>query len=112
MFSRVDTVIVNVNRLEEARKWYENILELQLSYDGGNYLVYQVGNGETPITIQEGLPIKSSTMAILFSDALEETHLKLKGQGVKVSEIFVEGSTRFFSLEDPFGNSFEVCHWS
>lgn len=111
MFSRIDTVILNVKNLDDARKWYQETLELEEVFDGGNHVVFKVGQGETPITIIEGKTGASAVKPILFSEAIEETQLKLKGLGVEVGSLEQDGTVTFFSFSDPDGNKFEVCHF-
>jgi catechol 2,3-dioxygenase-like lactoylglutathione lyase family enzyme len=112
MFARLDTVILNVTNLENARQWYKEVLELEEVFDGGDHTVFKIGKGETPITIIQGETGAHSTVKpILFSDAIEETHLKLKGKGVEIGDIKQDDSVRFFTFQDPFGNNFEVCHF-
>jgi catechol 2,3-dioxygenase-like lactoylglutathione lyase family enzyme len=111
MFAKLDTVILNVKNIEDARKWYREVLELEEIYDGGNHIVFKVGQGETPITIIEGETGRSTVKPILFSDAIEETQLKLKGKGVEAGELANDGTVTFFTFDDPDGNRFEVCHF-
>ncbi|WP_456271072.1 VOC family protein [Bacillus sp. AK031] len=112
MFARLDTVILKVSNLENAKQWYKEILELEEIFDGGNHIVFKIGQGETPLTIIQGEPAAYSTVKpILFSDAIEETQLKLKGKGVEVDDIQQDEPVRFFTFKDPDGNNFEVCHF-
>ncbi|WP_409254155.1 VOC family protein [Bacillus sp. SCS-153A] len=111
MFAKVDTVILNVKDIASARQWYRDVLELEEIYEGGSHFVFKVGQGETPITIIEGETGRSSVRPILFSDAIEETQLKLKGKGVEVGPIEQDGAVTFFTFDDPDGNRFEVCHF-
>ncbi|RIW34742.1 VOC family protein [Bacillus salacetis] len=111
MFAKLDTVLINVKNLEDARQWYGEVLELEETYDGVNHIVFKVGQGETPITIIEGETCRPSVKPILFSDAIEETQLKLKGKGVEAGTIENDGNVTFFTFEDPDGNQFEVCHF-
>ncbi|MGM0844898.1 MAG: VOC family protein [Bacillota bacterium] len=111
MFSRLDTVTFFVKNLEAARQWYQETLELEEVFDGENYVVLKVGKGETPITIMEGETGPSTVRPILFSDAIEETQLKLQGKGVEVGDLKNDGTVTYFRFQDPDGNSFEVCHF-
>ncbi|XXM71606.1 VOC family protein [Lysinibacillus sphaericus] len=111
MFSRIDTVHISVKDLVRAREWYSSVLELEEIFHTGHYIVFKVGSGETPITIQEGEVHFSSTRTILFSDALEETRLKLIDRQVKVGEIQTDDGVTYFEFVDLDGNRFEVCHF-
>jgi catechol 2,3-dioxygenase-like lactoylglutathione lyase family enzyme len=111
LFSKIDTVHISVKDLERARNWYIAVLELEEIFHTGHYIVFKVGSGETPITIQEGEVRSSSTKTILFSDALEETRLKLFDRKVNVGEIQTEDGITYFEFKDLDGNQFEVCHF-
>ncbi|EDL64255.1 VOC family protein [Bacillus sp. SG-1] len=111
MFAKLDTVIINVKSLGTARQWYSDVLELEEIFDGGSHIVFKVGQGDAPITIIEGETGRSSVKPILFSDAIEETQLKLKGKGVEAGPLENDGTVTFFTFDDPDGNSFEVCHY-
>jgi catechol 2,3-dioxygenase-like lactoylglutathione lyase family enzyme len=111
LFSKIDTIHISVSDLERAREWYKTVLELEEIFHTGNYIVFKVGSGETPITIQEGEVRSSSTKTILFSDALEETRLKLLDRGVKVGAIQTDDGVTYFEFKDLDDNQFEVCHF-
>ncbi|BCB04312.1 VOC family protein [Bacillus sp. KH172YL63] len=111
MFGKIDTVHMTVTSLERSRHWYEEKLELKQVFDSGTYKVFKLGTGETTLTLQEGEVRPSSVKPILFSDALEETRLKLVKKGVEASEVKMEGEVTYFEFWDPDGNGFEVCHY-
>ncbi|MBN8193029.1 VOC family protein [Bacillus sp. NTK074B] len=108
MFSKIDTVHTQVADLKKSQIWYEEVLELEQVFDSGEYLVYKVGVGEATLTIQQGEVRPSSIKPILFSDALEETRLKLMEKGVKVGTIEVDEGVTYFEFFDPDKNCFEV----
>jgi catechol 2,3-dioxygenase-like lactoylglutathione lyase family enzyme len=111
LFSKIDTVHISVSNLNHAREWYKTVLELEEIFQTGRYIVFKVGSGETSITIQEGEVRSSSTKTILFSDALEETRLKLLDRNVKVGEVLTDEGVTYFEFMDLDGNHFEVCHF-
>lgn len=111
MFSKVDTIHISVTDLERARLWYKTVLELEEIFHTGYYIVFKVGSGEASITIQEGEVRSSSTKTILFSDALEETRLKLLDRKVKAGDIRTDDGVTYFEFKDLDGNPFEVCHF-
>jgi catechol-2,3-dioxygenase len=111
MFSKIDTIHISVSQLDQARMWYKEMLELEEIFHSGHYVVFKVGAGETPITIQEGEVLASSTKTILFSEALEETRLKLIDKEVEVGQIHKDADVTYFEFKDPDGNQFEVCHF-
>ncbi|OXS62127.1 putative enzyme related to lactoylglutathione lyase [Bacillus sp. V-88] len=111
MFSKIDTVHIQVKNLKKAQHWYGEVLELEQVFDSGKYLVFKIGVGETTLTIQEGEVRSSSVTPILFSDALEETRLKLLEKNVKAGEIEVDEDVTYFEFHDMDGNRFEVCQY-
>ncbi|PFA70724.1 hypothetical protein CN378_00180 [Bacillus sp. AFS015802] len=111
MFSKVDTIHIQVSNLKKAKQWYEEVLELERVFDSGKYMVYKVGIGESTITIQEGKVRPSSIKPILFSDALEETRLKLLEKNVEVGHIEEDEDVTYFVFRDLDGNDFEVCQY-
>ncbi|MCA1058544.1 VOC family protein [Rossellomorea aquimaris] len=111
MFSKIDTVHILVRDLEKAHHWYEEILELEQVFNSGKYLVFKIGVGESTLTIQAGEVRPSSIKPILFSDALEETQLKLLEKGVEVGKIKEDEDVTYFEFYDLDGNGFEVCEY-
>ncbi|MCR8847197.1 VOC family protein [Rossellomorea sp. SC111] len=111
MFSKIDTVHIQVNDLKKAQHWYEEVLELEQIFNSGKYFVFKIGVGESTLTIQEGEVRPSSITPILFSDALEETRLKLLEKDVEVGEIEVDEDVTYFEFRDLDGNGFEVCQY-
>ncbi len=111
MFSKIDTVHICVRDLDQSINWYEEVLELENLFYAGKYVVFRVGLGNTTITIQEGEVRPSSIKPILFSDALEETRLKLLEKDVEAGAIESDGEVTFFEFKDLDGNIFEVCHF-
>lgn len=91
MFSKVDTIHMCVKDLKKSTKWYVEVLEFEQVFDSGEYIVFQIGQGDSTLTVQEGVVRLSSVKPILFSDALEETRLKLVEKDVKVGEIKEDG---------------------
>ncbi|MCA1054438.1 VOC family protein [Rossellomorea aquimaris] len=96
--------------MEEAKQWYKEVLELEEIYTASHYSVFKVGTGETPITVGEGEVRPSSTTTILFSEALEETRLKLLDREVEAGPVLTDEGVTYFQFTDPDGNPFEVCH--
>ncbi len=111
MFSKIDTVHLRVNDLKRSQQWYEEVLEFERVFDSGEYLVYKIGVGETTLTIQQGEVRPSTVKPILFSDALEETRLKLLEKSVEVGKVGEDGQVTFFEFFDLDGNRFEVCQY-
>ncbi|MGM0839651.1 MAG: VOC family protein [Bacillota bacterium] len=111
MFSKVDTVHMCVTDLKKTTQWYVEVLEFEQVFDSGKYVVFQIGQGVSTLTVQEGEVRPSSIKPILFSDALEESRLKLVEKDVKVGEIKEDGGVAFFEFWDLDGNGFEACQY-
>jgi catechol-2,3-dioxygenase len=111
LFSKIDTVHIQVRDLEKAKHWYKEVLGLELVYCSGKYLVFKVGIGESTLTIQKGEVRPSSIKTIMFSDALEETRLTLQEKNVEIGNIQVDEDVTYFEFSDLDGNGFEVCQY-
>ncbi|MGG1631510.1 VOC family protein [Rossellomorea sp. NRS-1567] len=111
MFSKMDTVHICVTDLKKSTQWYVEVLEFEQVFDSGKYVVFQIGQGDCTLTVQEGEVRPSSIMPILFSDALEESRLKLVEKDVKVGEIKEDGGVTSFEFWDLDGNGFEACQY-
>jgi catechol 2,3-dioxygenase-like lactoylglutathione lyase family enzyme len=120
-FSRIDTVIVRVRNLEQARDWYQQRLGLDPVYfDANERLVVCGFGGATSLTIWELKPEEEpsfssgnlGTYPIFFSEDIEAAHQDLAERGVKVGSIQEgNGGVRWFRFWDLEGNIFEVCHY-
>jgi catechol-2,3-dioxygenase len=111
LFSKVDTVHMCVKDVKKSTQWYVEVLEFEQVFDSGKYVVFQIGQGDSTLTVQEGEVRPSSVKPILFSDALEETRLKLVEKDVKVGEIVEDGEVTYFEFWDIDGNGFEACQY-
>ncbi|MYL34041.1 hypothetical protein GLW05_10565 [Pontibacillus yanchengensis] len=114
LFTRVDTIVVGVTDLEEATAWYKDVLEFEVLYQTKEYVVLQVGEGQTPITIEEidlAEVSTTSTYPILFANEIDAVHKTLQQRDVGVTPIENDGTNIFFSFRDPDGNKIEVCYF-
>lgn len=113
MFERIDTIIMPVTEIEKAIQWYEENLNMRVSYQGEGYCVLSVGQGETPLTLEQadGSSTQGATRPILFAKNIHGVHQKLREKGVSVSDIQTEEANTFFHFVDLDGNQLEVCYW-
>ncbi len=119
-FTKVDTVIVRVPDLEEARKWYEGKLALQASFtdEKERIVVFKTG-GETSFTIWELKPGEKkatgktpSSFPIFYASDIVKAHKELKERGVSVGPVQGKpGETRWFEFSDLYQNLLEACHY-
>ena len=119
IFSRLDTVIVRVQDLEAARRWYEETLELTVRFAAPNIVVFDTG-GPTSLTLEDPGPDVSVRVSregearsypIFYTGDIEATHHLLASRGVKLESIKEDGQVRYFAFWDLEGNYFNVCHF-
>lgn len=113
LLDRIDTICLTVSNVEKASAWYQDILGLKESFNGGCYRILTIGNSKVPLTIEEG-DVKSShnqIYPIYFSKSIENTYEILKENGVAVSELQSDGVNNFFDFYDLDGNKLQVCYW-
>ncbi|THE13035.1 VOC family protein [Bacillus timonensis] len=113
LLERIDTICLTVSDVEKASTWYQEVLELSESYNGGHYRILSVGNSGVPLTIEEGKvnPSNRQVYPIFYTENIEEVYKVLQEKHVKVSKIQIDGVNRFFEFYDPDGNKLEVCYW-
>lgn len=117
MFSRLDTIILRVGNIFEAKKWYEEKLELTSSFfDEEEKLAVLNVDENSSLTIWEIkadeklVPATSSGCYPIFSvEDAAKAHGQLAKKGVKVGELTDGGGVIFFQFADPDGNTLEAC---
>ena len=107
---RVDYVRVPVTDIEEAKRFYGDVLGLPLSPNSpaDDWVEYEAGNVTlavmTPHTHDyEFTPLPPSTIALRVRD-LEGAREKLRAAGLDVGEIWDSGACRGLGVNDPAGN--------
>ncbi|WP_128896739.1 VOC family protein [Longirhabdus pacifica] len=134
LFSKVSSVYLPTNNIEESIKWYVEKLGFNLKMGafldqgtGGNVCVLTVPNGDTVILLVETENETSTTFlrngkpysafAITCED-LHYTHQNLKERGIEVTDIVSRGgegngndTALYFYIKDPMGNLIEAA-WS
>jgi catechol 2,3-dioxygenase-like lactoylglutathione lyase family enzyme len=106
---RVDYIRVPVDDIEEARRFYGEILGLPPGKtDLGDWVEYQAGNVTlavmTPETHEyEFAPLPRSTIALRVPDVAEAKG-KLEAAGVEVGEVWDSGACKGAGFDDPSGN--------
>lgn len=118
LFTRIDTVFLQVKDFDRAIEWYHEVLGLMLrwKYDGedSGYACFNVG--ETPLTLvrlPEGEQVRHTTHALFnfYTRDIEATHQHLRAKGVDVDPVTRTPGVTFFDFRDPDGNWLSVCHW-
>jgi catechol 2,3-dioxygenase-like lactoylglutathione lyase family enzyme len=107
---RVDYIRVPVKDIEEAKKFYGEILGLQLNPNSphDDWVEYEAGNVTlavmTPETHEyEFTPLPPGTLALRVPD-VAEAKANLEAAGVEVSDMWDSGLCRGAGVRDPSGN--------
>ncbi|MCP3027079.1 VOC family protein [Halobacillus sp. A5] len=113
MIERIDTVCMIVSDVEKSEHFYEEVLDFKVVFKGEGYRVLQVGEGGTPLTIEEGQvrPEANQTYPIFFSRQITQLYEKLQMQSVRVSDLHNDGVNHYFNFYDPDGNQLQVCYF-
>ena len=107
---RVDYIRVPVKDIEEAKKFYGELLGLQLNPNspGDDWLEFEAGNVTlavmTPHTHEyEFSPLPPGTLALRVAD-VAEAKAKLEAAGIQVNDMWDSGKCRGAGVKDPSGN--------
>jgi catechol 2,3-dioxygenase-like lactoylglutathione lyase family enzyme len=113
---RVDYIRVPVKDIEEAKKFYGEVLGLQLNPNSPHedWIEYEVGNVTlavmTPHTHEyEFTPLPPGTLALRVPD-VAEAKAKLEAAGVEVNDMWDSGLCRGAGTRDPSGNPILLHH--
>jgi catechol 2,3-dioxygenase-like lactoylglutathione lyase family enzyme len=113
---RVDYIRVPVKDIEEAKKFYGDVLGLQLSPNSPHedWIEYEVGNVTlavmTPHTHEyEFTPLPPGTLALRVPD-VAEAKSKLEAAGVQVNDMWDSGLCQGAGTRDPSGNPILLHH--
>ena len=116
IFNRLDTIIVRVKNLEEAKKWYiENLSFFPVYSDDESKIVVFDLAGTTTLTLWElnesetaGNVNQGNTYAVFNCDNAEQLFKSLKKKGVSVDNFTSSEDVSLFNFYDFDGNKFEV----
>jgi catechol 2,3-dioxygenase-like lactoylglutathione lyase family enzyme len=113
---RVDYIRVPVKDIEEAKKFYGDILGLQLNPNSphDDWIEYEVGNVTlavmTPHTHEyEFTPLPPGALALRVPD-VAEAKAKLEAAGVQVNDVWDSGLCQGAGTRDPSGNPILLHH--
>ena len=116
IFNRLDTLIIRVKNLEEAKKWYiENLGFFPVYSDDVSKIVVFDLAGTTTMTLWEmneseiaGTVNQGNAYAVFNCDNAEQLFKSLKKKGVSVDNFVSSEDVSLFNFYDPDGNKFEV----
>lgn len=117
-FQGIDTVILRVNHIQQAKIWYMEKLGLTVLHeDEIQQLVVLDTNGATSLTLwATETPIRHNpeiTCYPIFGTANAlEAHRRLQEMNVAVSDIVTDDTVTYFSFRDLDNNLLEVCQVS
>ncbi|AQR95845.1 VOC family protein [Clostridium saccharoperbutylacetonicum] len=111
-----DNFFMGVSNLEEARKYYENILGLQLKFDFSKkgMIAFNIGDEEPAIILKDENIFPNIKPTIWFEvENVENEYNKLKENGVAfLSEPFQIMTGMAVEFEDPSGNRLGITDYS
>ena len=111
-----DNFFMGVRNLAEARKYYENILGLELKFDFSQkgMIAFNIGDEEPAIILKDESVFPNMKPTIWFEvDYVENEYNKLKENGVKfLSEPFEIMTGMAVEFEDPFGNRLGITDYT
>lgn len=119
LLTKVDTIVVRVRDMEQAKKWYEEVLEMPVtSVQNTEYKIAILAAGNVSLMLYElqaGEELAGRHVVtghpIFFAEDIVSTHATLKERGVEVDELLSDGGIQFFLFRDLDGNQLEVCHY-
>ncbi len=110
-----DNFFLGVNNLGEARKYYEDILGLNLKFDfsSNGMIAFNVGDKEPAIILKDNNIFKDIKPTIWFEvENVENEYKKLKEKGVEfLSKPFRIKTGMAVEFEDPFGNRLGITDY-
>lgn len=111
-----DNFFLGVNDLKQAKKYYEDVLGLQLKFDFSDkgMAAFKVGDQEPAIILKDlnSFPDVKPTIWFVVDDVKDEYN-SLKERGVKfLSEPFEIMTGMAVEFEDPFGNRLGITDYS
>lgn len=114
MFSRLDTVILRVRDLADARAWYATTLDLHPVFEdpaqGIAVLGLEGGASLTLWALPPGeAPRASSTYPIFGVADARAAHARLLAAGVAAEPLVEAPDVRYFRFADVDGNALEAC---
>ncbi len=117
MFKKLDTTVIRVSDIVEAKKWYEEKLELApIYFDQDDKLVVLDAGQNSSLTIwqikpgEQLIPATSISCYPIFSvDNAQEIRDRLLQKGVKTSNLIEGSGVIYFHIFDPDENMLEAC---
>jgi predicted enzyme related to lactoylglutathione lyase len=113
---KYDNFFVGVKNLADARKYYEDILGLDLKFDFSEkgMIAFNVGDEEPAIILKDENAFPNIKPTIWFEvENVENEYINLKENGVKfLSEPYKIMTGMAVEFEDPFGNRLGITDYT
>ena len=117
LFTKIDTVVIRVRDLDQARAWYrEKLGARELFGDKAEKLVVTTVGADTNLTLWQMKPGEELAPAgtvgsfpILMAADARQVHRVLTERGVQTKPVQSGGSVLWFSFFDSDGNRIDVC---
>lgn len=114
-YQGIDTVIVRVSDILNAKQWYQDKLGLTMVWDDScPRLIFLDTGSPTSLTLwqtdEKIEHIRGTASYPIFRTLHAETTIKeLQDNGVLVGEVIVDGPVQYFLFYNPDGNVLEAC---
>ncbi|RRD40280.1 VOC family protein [Leptotrichia sp. OH3620_COT-345] len=110
-----DNFFLVVDDLEKAKKYYKDILGLEIKFDFSDMgmVAFNIGNEEAAIILKEKNKFPDTKQTIWFIvDNVSEEYEKMKNKNVKLlTPPFPIRTGNAVEFEDPFGNRFGITDY-
>ena len=115
LFTRIDTVFLQVTDLNRALDWYQSVLGLERGWSDFEHGYASLKLGETTLTLvatpaDRFVPQTSHAPFNFFVPDAEAAFAHLTGLGIECTPI-VTDSVTWFDFYDIDGNLLSVCKW-
>ena len=112
---KYDNFFLGVDNLEDSKKYYGDILGLNLKFDFSNngMIAYNIGKEEPAIILKDKKYFENMKPTIWFVvENVREEYKKMKGKGIYfLSEPFEIKTGFAVEFEDPFGNRLGITDY-
>jgi len=111
MFQGLRTTIYKVGDLQQAKKWYADVLNIQPYFDEPFYVGFNVGGFELGLDPDvEGVTVGNNTLVYWGVENAQKSFEELLNKGATIHNApqNVGGKIIVASVFDPFGNIFGI----
>lgn len=110
-----DNYFLPVDDMEEAKKYYEEVLGLEKKFDFSDkgMVAYNVGDEEPAIILKDKKKFENLKLTIWFEvENVEQSYKEMQANGIKfLSQPFKIGTGNAVEFEDPFGNRLGITDY-